>query len=119
MPSAPFANLLNAAALIALSAWAYLGSDTPSLTALIPGGFGMALLVCQQGVMRESKAIAHVAVVLTLVVLAALLMPLSGAIGRGDTGAIVRVGLMTATSLIALAAFAASFSAARKGRRAA
>ncbi len=119
MPSASLANLLNAAALIVLSAWAYLGSDDPSLTALIPGGFGMALLLCQQGVIRENKAIAHVAAVLTLVVLIALLMPLSGAIGRGDTLAIVRTGLMAATSLVALIAFVQSFIAARKARRAA
>lgn len=117
MPSAPLANLINAGTLIVLSAWAYLGSDTPSLTALIPGGFGMALLICQQGVIRENKGIAHVAAVLTLIVLIALLMPLSGAIGRGDGPAILRVGLMTATSLVALVAFVRSFIAARKARR--
>jgi len=118
MPSAALANLINAGALIVISAWAYLGSDTPSLTALIPGGFGMVLLICQQGVMRENRAIAHLAAALTLVVLIALMMPLSGALGRGDMPAIVRTGLIAATSLLALAAFVASFIAARRARKA-
>lgn len=119
MITAPTANLLNCFALIAMSAWAYLASDNPSLTALIPAAFGMALLICQQGVMRENKVIAHVAVLLTLVVLAALFMPLNGAIGRGDTLAIIRVGVMMLTSVIAMAAFVMSFIAARKAREAA
>ncbi|MDJ0979034.1 MAG: hypothetical protein QNI87_10930 [Erythrobacter sp.] len=113
---APTANLLNAFVLIAMSAWAYLSSVTPSLTAVIPGVFGMALLLCQQGVMRENKLIAHVAAGLTLVVFVALIMPLRGAFARGDTLAILRVAAMMATSWFAMIAFIRSFIAARKAR---
>ena len=116
MPAAPLANLINALVLIAMSAWGYLSSDNPSLTALIPAAFGVALLACQPGVRSENKAIAHIAVLLTLVVIAALFMPLSGAISRSDTLAIVRVGLMQLTSVIAMIAFIRSFIAARKAR---
>lgn len=119
MISAPTANLLNAAMLLIMSFWGYFASDNPSLTALIPAGFGLALLMCQQGVMRQDKIIAHVAVLLTLLVFVALFMPMNGAIGRGDTPAMVRVGLMLATSLLALVAFVLSFIAARKARTAA
>jgi hypothetical protein len=116
MKAAVTANLVNAIILITMSAWAYLGSDTPSLTALIPGGFGAALLLCQPGVRSENRILAHLAVLLTLAVFIALFMPLRGAIGRGDTLAIVRVGTMWLASLVALVAFIRSFIAARKAR---
>jgi hypothetical protein len=119
MFSAPTANLVNAAMLLVMSFWGYFASDNPSLTALIPAGFGMALLLCQQGVMRENRVIAHVAVLLTLLVFVALFMPMNGAIARGDNMAMVRVGLMLATSLAALVAFVLSFIAARRARSAA
>ena len=118
MPSAPRANLINALVLIAMSAWAYLASATPSFTALIPAGFGLALFACQSGVAKENKVVAHIAVLLTLVVFAALFMPMNGAIGRADPVAIGRVGVMMLTSLIAMIAFIASFRAARKAREA-
>lgn len=119
MPGAPIANLLNALVLITMPIWAYLTSDNPSFTALIPAGFGLALILCQPGVKSENKAIAHVAVLLTLVVLVALVMPMRGAIGREDPLAIVRVGLMMLTSVVAMIAFIRSFIAARKAREAA
>ena len=114
MPSAPRANLIIALVLSAMSAWAYLASATPSFTALIPAGFGLALFACQSGVAKENKVVAHIAVLLTLVVFAALFMPMNGAIGRGDPVAIGRVGVMMLTSLVAMIAFIASFRAARK-----
>ncbi|MEM6907778.1 MAG: hypothetical protein AAF494_03785 [Pseudomonadota bacterium] len=119
MPSAPTANLINAAVLCVMPVWAYLASSDPSLTALIPAAFGVALLICQPGVKAENKVIAHIAVLLTLVVFVALFMPLNGAIGRGDPLAIGRVALMLVTSLVALVAFIQSFIAARKARQAA
>lgn len=118
MPSAPLANLINAFALLVMSTWGYIASDNPSLTALIPAGFGIALLICQPGVKTENKVVAHIAVLLTLLVFIALFMPLNGAISRGDTLAVVRVGVMLATSLLAIVAFVMSFIAARKAREA-
>lgn len=112
--TAHLANLINAVVLIAMSLWAYLGSVEPSLTALIPAGFGAALLACAPGVRSHNKAIAHVAVLLTLVVLVALYMPLSGALARGDDMALIRVGAMAATSVLAMVFFVKSFIDARR-----
>lgn len=112
----PLANLINAATLIAMSAWAYLAATDASLTALIPGAVGLALLACHPGVKAEDKTIAHVAVLLTLLVFLALFMPLSGAIGRGDGAAILRTGLMLASSVLAMVYFIKSFRDARRVR---
>ncbi len=59
---------------------------------------------------------AHIAVLLTLVVLLALFMPLRGAIAREDTLAMLRVGLMLASSALALALFVKSFIDVRRAR---
>ncbi|MEM7441157.1 MAG: hypothetical protein AAF393_16290 [Pseudomonadota bacterium] len=117
--TAAIANFINAVVLIAVSAWAYFGSDTPSLTALIPAVFGAALLICTPGVRAENKVIAHVAVLLVLVVFVALFMPLGSAFGRGDGAAVVRALLMMATCLLAMVFFIKSFRDARKAREAA
>ncbi|MEM1088138.1 MAG: hypothetical protein AAGH90_10435 [Pseudomonadota bacterium] len=110
------ASLINALTLIGMSAWAYFASETPSFTALIPAGFGLALVLCLPGVKAENKIVAHIAVILTLVVLLALFMPLRSALGRGDTLAILRVGLMMTTTAVAFMFFIKSFIDARKAR---
>lgn len=114
---APIANLINAIVLIAISAWAYLGSDTPSFTALIPAGFGVCLLMCQPGVKRESKIITYIAVVLSVLVMLALLKPMSGAVGRGDVPVMMRVGVMMMAGLLAIIALLRNFIAAEKTQR--
>ncbi|MEM9063596.1 MAG: hypothetical protein AAGD13_24315 [Pseudomonadota bacterium] len=114
--TAPIASLINAAVLIICSAWAYLTAETGSLTILIPAAFGVALLACNPGVKAENKVIAHIAVLLTLVVLVALIMPLRGAIGRGDGLSILRVVAMMATSAFAMVFFVKSFRDARRSR---
>ena len=110
------ANLLNAIVLIAMSAWAYLSAAAPSMTALIPAAFGLALLACTPGVKSENKIIAHIAAALTLVVVIALFTPLSSVIERGDTAAIIRVVLMLVASVVALVFFVKSFIDARRRR---
>ncbi|MEM1247933.1 MAG: hypothetical protein AAGA81_05410 [Acidobacteriota bacterium] len=111
-------SLINALALIGLGGWAYLSSDTPSVTALIPVIFGVLILLMNPGVKSENKVIAHIAVLLTLVILLGLAMPLRGAIGRSDTVAIARVAIMMATTVWAMVAFVKSFIDARKAREA-
>lgn len=111
------ASLINAIALIALAGYGYLSSDTPSVTALIPVIFGVILLALNPGVRRGNKMIAHTAVVLTLIVLLGLVQALTGAVGREDTGAIVRVAIMIATTIFALVAFIRNFIAVRKARQ--
>lgn len=111
-------SLLNAVVLIALGLLGYFSSDSPSPTAFIPVAFGAVLLVCNPGVRNNNKVIAHVAVLLTLILLLALAMPLKGAIGRGDGAAIVRVGIMIATTALAMGVFIKSFIDVRKAKNA-
>ena len=108
-------NLLNSLVLISLGAWAYFSSESPSVTALIPVFGGIILLAVTPGFKNGNRALAHVAVVLTFLLLVGLLKPLTGAIGREDTLGITRVVIMMLTSLIAIIVFVRSFINARKG----
>ena len=111
------ASLLNALVLVVFGLWAYFGSETPSKTALIPAGFGVVLLALYPGVKKENKIIAHVAVLLTLLILGGLVKPLLGALERNDGLAIFRVVAMIATTLLALFYFIKSFVDVRRARR--
>ena len=110
------ASLINAVLLIVLPLWGYLSSETPSVTALIPAFIGVALLVMNYGVKKENKIIAHIAVLLTLVILFGLIKPLMGALGRGDGLAISRVLVMIISTVLAMVFFVKSFIDARKRR---
>lgn len=111
------ASLINALILIGFGLWAYLGSETPSKTALIPVGFGAVLLTLYKGVKKEDKIVAHIAVVLTLVILVGLVKPLTAAIDRGDGLAIMRVSMMIVSTLVALFFFIKSFVDVRRARK--
>jgi len=111
------ASIINAIVLVLLGLWGYLGSQDPSLTALIPVAAGVVLLLLNSGLRRESRTVAHIAVVLTFLILLALIKPLAGAIERSDTAAMVRVLLMMASSILALVFFIRSFLDARAKRR--
>ena len=108
------ASLINALVLIVVSIWAYLSSEAPSFTALIPALFGAFLLACYNGVKTENKIIGHIAAALTVVILIALYTPLMAAVERGDNAAITRVGLMMASTVFALIFFIKSFIDARR-----
>jgi len=112
------ASLINAITLIAMGAWGYFGSLTPSPTALIPVFVGVILMVLNNGIKYDNKVIAHIAVVLTFVILIALSKILLKRIDSGDTMAIVRVGAMVLTSIFAMIMFIKSFRDARKAREA-
>lgn len=88
------------------------------MTALIPVIGGALLLLMTGGIRRENKVVAHVAVLLTLILLLGLFMPLKGAMERSDNMAVVRVALMLVSSIVALTAFIRSFIAARRRREA-
>lgn len=113
---AHIASLLNAVLLIGLSLWGYLSSETPSKTALIPAIIGVALLAMNYGVKKENKVIAHIAVVLTLLILFGLIKPFMGAIGREDNGAISRILIMILSTIMAMVFFVKSFIDAKKRR---
>ena len=107
-------SLLNAVVLITLGLIGYFSSETPSPTAFIPVGFGIVLVACNSGVRKNNKLIAHVAVLVTLLILIGLAMPLLGAINRGDSTAIARVCVMLITTALAMVSFIRSFVQARK-----
>ena len=110
------ASLINAMLLVGLGSWAYFTSDNPSITALIPVFVGVVLLAINRGVKREEKIQAHIAVLLTLIILFGLFMPLKGAFGREDSMAIFRIVVMILSSALSMVAFVRSFIAARKKR---
>ncbi|MEM6964501.1 MAG: hypothetical protein AAF573_07040 [Bacteroidota bacterium] len=114
--NAATASLINALALVGLGLWGYFSSDNPSVTAFIPVGIGVLLLLMNQGVRKENKAIAHVAVLLTLLILFGLVKPLMAAMGRSDNMAVFRVGTMIVTTVFAMIFFVKSFIDARKKR---
>jgi|TARA_B110000438_G_scaffold17413_1_gene16283 hypothetical protein len=109
------ANIINSICLIVIGLWGYLEVSSP--TALIPVGFGAALILCTPGVKKENKVIAHIAVLLTLVILISLLgMRLPKSIDQGGLG-LVRVLLMIGTSILSMVYFIKSFIANRKARK--
>lgn len=110
------ASLINAILLIILGLWGYFGSDTPSNTAFIPVIAGVILVFLNSGLKKENKTIAHIAVIITLLVLGGLVKPLLGAFEREDAIAIIRVVVMILSTLVALVAFIKSFIDARKKR---
>jgi len=121
--SAQIMNLINALTLLALGLWGYIDVSNYKLTtiisfehwtALITVLFGIILLLCNRGIQNSNKAIAHIAVVLTLLVLIALVgkrLPIS--IDQGGVG-LFRVLAMSLSSLIAFVAFIRSFIENRK-----
>jgi hypothetical protein len=112
------ASLINALILIGFGLWGYLGSETPSKTALIPVIFGALILALYKGVKKENKIVAHIAVLLTLLILGGLVKPLTAAIGREDPMAIMRVAVMIVSTLVALICFIKSFVDVRRVRAA-
>jgi hypothetical protein len=110
------ANLLNAAVLIGMGLWGYFSNEPAdrSMTALIAPAFGVIFLLCTPLLKKENKAVAHIVVLLTLLIIIALIKPLTSNLSANDTMGIVRVGAMIVTSVIAMATFIKSFIDAKK-----
>ena len=113
---ASLSSLLNAIILISMGLWGYFESESKAITALIPVIIGIILLLVNKGVKNENKALAHVAVLLTFLILLGLIKPLMGAFERENAYAIIRVLLMIISSLWAMISFIKSFISARKNR---
>ena len=108
------ANLINSVSLIGFGLWGYLEVTSP--TALIPVGFGLVLLLCYNGVKNQNKIISHVAVILTLLILIALVgMRLPKSLDKGGIG-LIRVTIMIITSSLSMIFFVRSFIDARKNK---
>tara|TARA_Y100000817_G_C16764668_1_gene503277 strand:- start:148 stop:492 length:345 start_codon:yes stop_codon:yes gene_type:complete len=107
-------NIINSISLIAMGIWGYI--DVSSVTALIPTFFGIALILCTNGLKKENKMISHIAVLLTLLILGALLgMRLPKSIDQGGIG-LIRVIIMIGTSAVAMLFFINSFIRARRNK---
>ena len=108
------ANILNSITLIFIGLWGYFEKYPEAPTALIPVFFGVSLLLCSKGLRNENKTVAHIAVILTFIILAALLgMRLPKSLDEGGVG-LYRVLGMTITSLFAMIIFIRSFIRNRK-----
>ena len=108
------ANIINSVTLIVIGLWGYFEVSAP--TAFIPVGFGVALILCSAGVKKQNKVIAHIAVLLTFIILIALVgMRLPKSIDQGGLG-LLRVFLMIGTSTFSMIYFIKSFISARKAR---
>ncbi|MDC1491876.1 hypothetical protein N8376_00785 [Flavobacteriaceae bacterium] len=108
------ANIINSLSLIFVGFWVYL--NTGSIAVLITVSFGIILLLCSNGIKKENKVIAHIAVLLTLVIFIALF-----AITFFDTPnleGIVLSGviIMILTSIVSMVSFIKSFIANKKSR---
>jgi len=110
-------NFLNALILVSLGIWAFFSSETPSITALIPVFAGIILITITPGFKKGNRVFAHLAVIITFVILLGLIKPLAGAIGRADNLGITRVLVMMITSTAAIIIFVKSFINARRGSR--
>lgn len=109
------ANILNSICLMVIGLWGYLEVTSP--TALIPVYFGFVLFFCSFGLKKENKVIAHIAVLLTFIILIALVgMRLPKSIEQGGLG-LVRVMLMIGTSALSMLYFIKSFIANRKVKK--
>ena len=116
-------NLLNSLTLITIGLWGYFAVSDYDVsiitsfehwTALIPVFFGIILLQCHKGIKKNSKLIAHIAVIVTLLIFIALVgkrLPIS--IEQGGAG-LFRVIVMSLTSLMALIVFIRSFISNKK-----
>ena len=111
-------SLINAALLIGLGSWGYIDSGREAFTALIPVFVGIILVVINPGVKKENKIAAHIAVLLTFLILFGLIKPFIASLEREDLMATLRVGLMMASTVWAMVSFIQSFRAARKTRKA-
>ena len=116
------ASLINAVILIGFGLWAFLepksAGEVASKTPLIPVVFGVVILGLYPGVKKENKIVAHIAVLLTLLILGGLVKPLLGALDRNWL-AIVRVLVMMLSTVVALFFFIKSFRDVRRAREAA
>ncbi len=105
-------NFVTGLVLVSLGTWGWL--DSGSNTALIPVVFGLIFFLAGPMFKAGNKVVVHVVVLLTLLVLGALVKPFMSAMGREDTLAMVRVGGMLLTCLIAMIVYVKSFIDARK-----
>jgi hypothetical protein len=100
-----------------MGSWSYLINESRPITALIPVFIGICLILLNKRVKNEDKLGAHLAVLLTFLIIIGLIKPLMGSFGRENYQAIFRIILMEVTSILALFSFIKSFIETRKNRK--
>ena len=109
-----FANIMNSVALIIMGLWGFI--DVSSPTALIPTAFGILIFICfllSERNAKLNKIFSHVAILLTLLILFALIgTRLPKSIDDGGIG-LLRVLIMIGTSILSIVIFIKSFIDAR------
>jgi hypothetical protein len=114
------ANLLNIIALIAMPVWAIISFEPTAekannYTALIPVAFAVLLLLCHNGLKKQSKVISHIAVLLTLIAIVAIyLKPFTAALNEDSSIRMIRNGIMILTGVLSMISFIKSFIEARR-----
>ena len=73
-------SLINALILVIMGLWGYFESDSRPVTALIPVVVGIILVAINNGVKKENKIIAHIAILLTLIITIGLIKPFLGSL---------------------------------------
>lgn len=111
------ANMINSIALIIIGLWDYLATQTLASTNMIPVAGGLLLLFFYDGIKREDKVTAHIAVVVTLFVLLSLIIPFAETLKDGEAISTIRYLVMILTSLLAIVYFVKSFIDARRDRK--
>jgi len=109
------ANFINSISLIFMGVWGFI--DVSSPTALIPTIFGVLILICfflSNINEKMNRIFVHVAIVLTLLILFALIFTrLPKSIDDGGVG-LVRVLIMVGTSIFSTVIFTKNFIDARR-----
>jgi len=110
------ANLINSVALVFIGLWDYIATQTLSSTNMVPIAAGIMLLFLYNGVKREDKITAHIAVVITLLAFLSLIKPLIDGVETSNMNVIIRNLILMLTGLLAMAYFVKSFIDARRNK---
>jgi len=109
-------SMMNAFVLMIFGLWSFIGSETPSLPALIPIMTGAFLLSLIHGLRYGSKSAANISLVLTLLILIAMIVPFISALGLNDSAVSYRIGFMMVSCSIAIGFFLSKMIKIRKRR---
>lgn len=97
----PVANLANSIILLAFGSWGYAASGYQYVTALIAPGFGLLFLVLHYGLVRQHRYAVYTIIGLTLLLLIALVRPLTRELSQNDYAGVARVAVMMFSCMVA------------------
>ncbi|MGB0863003.1 MAG: hypothetical protein ACPG19_01190 [Saprospiraceae bacterium] len=103
------ANLVNSTILIILGFWGFAASGWNSTTALIAPCLGVLCLVLTPLFKKQNKTSIYIIIGSTLMLLIALLRPLTRELGQGDYEGVLRVAVMMFSCMVASAIYFRNF----------